>query len=315
MSHQNVSAVHANGVSERLGERLGLHASSLGEMPLFFMEAHSGISAKIASTAGFDALWASGFSISTMLGLRDCNEASWSTILSVVEHIVDASSIPVIVDADSGHGNFNTARRFLEKAERLGAAGICIEDKEFPKLNSFVDGDHSLATVEEFTGKIRACRDARRDPAFCLIARTESLIAGLSVEHALLRAEEYADAGADAIFIHSREQSFDQISLFAEMWSDKAPLVIAPTTYSSTPTSAFSNAGIGGVVWANQSMRASVAAMQNICDEIQVSRAVHTVDTKMASIDSVFSLLAYADLLTDEEAYFPSRKQPAAGLH
>src|SRR5579863_9627147 len=106
----------------------------------------------------------------------------------------DAVSIPILIDGDSGHGNFNTARRFAKKAEQRGVAGMCIEDRVFPKRNSFnAGGFHELETVEEFSGKIRAIKDALQDSSFTLVARVEALIAGLPMEEALARAHAYRD--------------------------------------------------------------------------------------------------------------------------
>lgn len=138
--------------------------------PTLIMGAHDGLSARVAADAGFRALWASGLCMSTALGLRDNDEASWTDRLTLVAHMVEAANLPVLVDGDSGYGNFNTARRFALQAERTGAAGICIEDKKFPKTNSFVGDRHELAPVGEFCGKIRACRDAVRDSAFVVVA-------------------------------------------------------------------------------------------------------------------------------------------------
>ena len=139
------------------------------------MEAHHGLSAKIAEEAGFPAIWASGLSISAALGVRDNNEASWTQILEVAEFMADATSIPILIDGDTGHGNFNTLRRLVGKLEQRGIAGICIEDKLFPKTNSFLrDGVQELADVEEFSGKLKAARDCLRDPDFVLVARTEA---------------------------------------------------------------------------------------------------------------------------------------------
>ena len=78
----------------------------------FIIEAHNGLSAHIAEEAGFEAIWASGLTIAASLGVRDCNEASWTQIVDVVEFMADAASVPILVDGDTGHGNFNNARRF-----------------------------------------------------------------------------------------------------------------------------------------------------------------------------------------------------------
>lgn len=276
---------------------------------LFLMEAHDGLSARIADAAGFRAIWASGLSISTSLGLRDSDEASWSQTLSVVDRIVEASSAPVVVDGDTGYGNFNSARRFFRQAERLGASAVCFEDKVFPKINSFVGDNHQLATVTEFTGKLRACLDSRTNDDFCLIARTEALIAGRSVEEALERAAAYADAGADAIFVHSRSKSADQIEEFATQWNRRLPLVIAPTTYAETPSDRFRRMGVSGVIWANQSMRAAFSAMHQVCRQILESEGVQHVEARLASLDEIFELLRYEELAADERCYAGSAQE------
>src|SRR5215211_583601 len=136
----------------------------------FLMEAHNGLSAKIAEEAGFLGIWASGLSISAALGVRDNNEASWTQVLEVVEFMSDATSIPILLDADTGYGNFNNMRRLVRKLEQRGVAAVCIEDKLFPKTNSFIKSEEQpLADLEEFTGKIKAVKDAQDDPDFSLV--------------------------------------------------------------------------------------------------------------------------------------------------
>src|SRR5687768_10698859 len=103
----------------------------------FLMEAHHGLSARIVEEAGFKGIWASGLSISAALGVRDSNEASWTQVLEVLEFMADATTIPILVDGDTGYGNFNNMRRAVQKLIQRGIGGICIEDKLFPKTNSF----------------------------------------------------------------------------------------------------------------------------------------------------------------------------------
>jgi len=107
----------------------------------FLMEAHNGISAKIVEESGFQGIWGSGLSISASQGVRDCNEISWTQILQTAEFMSDATSIPILIDADTGFGNFNNVRRLVKKLEQIDVAGMCIEDKLFPKTNSFIDGE------------------------------------------------------------------------------------------------------------------------------------------------------------------------------
>src|SRR3982751_5419280 len=133
----------------------------------FLMEAHNGLSAKIAEEAGFQGIWGSGLSISAALGVRDNNEASWTQVLEVVEFMSDATSVPILLDGDTGYGNFNSMRRLVRKLEQRGIAAVCIEDKLFPKTNSFIGSERQpLADLEEFAGKIKAVKDGQSDPDF-----------------------------------------------------------------------------------------------------------------------------------------------------
>ena len=114
------------------------------------------------SQQGFKGIWGSGLSVSAQLGVRDSNEASWTQVMEVLEFMSDASDVPILLDADTGYGNFNNARRLVNKLEKIGVAGACLEDKLFPKTNSLLDGRaQPLADVEEFSLKIKACKGDR----------------------------------------------------------------------------------------------------------------------------------------------------------
>jgi len=193
----------------------------------FIMEAHNGLSAKIAEEAGFKGIWGSGLSISASLGVRDNNEASWTQVLEVVEYMSDATKIPILLDGDTGYGNFNNMRRLVKKLEQRNIAGVCIEDKLFPKTNSFIRGEKQpLADIEEFAGKIKAGKDMQTDDDFCIVARVEALIAGWGLAEALKRAEAYRQAGADAILIHSKISKADEILAFMREWAGRSPLKV-----------------------------------------------------------------------------------------
>src|SRR6266478_8214348 len=165
----------------------------------FLMEAHDGLSARIVEEAGFEGIWASGLTMSASFGVRDNNELSWTQVVDHVGFMAEAASLPVLLDGDTGYGNFNSMRRLVGKLEQVGVAGVTIEDKLFPKTNSFLRGEaQALADIEEFCGKIKAGKDSQSDPDFVLVARVEALIAGWGLAEALKRAEAYHAAGADA---------------------------------------------------------------------------------------------------------------------
>jgi phosphoenolpyruvate phosphomutase len=280
----------------------------------FLMEAHSGLSAKIVEEAGFKGIWGSGLSISAALGVRDSNEASWTQVLEVVEFMSDATTIPILLDADTGYGNFNNVRRLVRKLEQRDVAAMCIEDKLFPKTNSFVNGGRQpLADIAEFAGKIKAAKDTQQDPDFCVVARVEAFIAGRGLAEALRRAEAYCEAGADAILIHSKIPTADEVLAFMAAWQDTCPVVIVPTTYYRTPTRAFEQAGVRLVIWANHLMRSSITAMQRTAARICEEQALMSVQEEIASIDEVFRLQDVAELKEAERAYLPTNGAAGSG--
>ncbi|MCI0546353.1 MAG: phosphoenolpyruvate mutase, partial [Candidatus Rokubacteria bacterium] len=278
-------------------------ASLLAPELTFLMEAHDGLSAKIVEEAGFPGIWASGLTVSAALGVRDSNEASWTQVLEVLEFMADATSIPILLDGDTGYGNFNNVRRLVRKLCQRGVAAVCLEDKLFPKTNSFI-GDHQpLADVDEFCGKIKAGRDSASDPDFSIVARVEALIAGRGLDEALRRAEAYHAAGADAILIHSKRQTADEILAFAAEWGDRAPLVIVPTMYYATPTDAFRKAGISVVIWANHNLRAAISAMREVSRRIREEESLVGVEGAIASVREVFALAGNWELEEAERRY------------
>jgi phosphoenolpyruvate phosphomutase len=270
----------------------------------FLMEAHNGLSARIVREAGFKGIWASGLSISAQFGVRDNNEASWTQVVDVLEFMADASDLPILLDGDTGYGNFNNMRRLVRKLEQRGIAGVCIEDKQFPKTNSFLNGERQpLADIEEFAGKIAAGKDTQLDPNFCIVARVEALIAGWGMDEALRRAEAYRAAGADAILIHSKLSKPDEIVTFAREWARRSPLVIVPTKYYSTPTDVFRKAGISTVIWANHLVRAATSAMQKVAKEIFATQTLVNVEDQIASVNEIFRLQDADEYSAAERVY------------
>ena len=270
----------------------------------FIMEAHNGISAQIVEQAGFKGIWGSGLAMSAQFGVRDSNEISWTQIVDMLEFMSDATEIPILLDGDTGYGNFNNMRRLVKKLEQREIAGVCIEDKLFPKTNSFIDGERQpLADIDEFCGKIKAGKDSQDDPDFCIVARVEALIAGWGIKEALRRAEAYHEAGADGILIHSKLSQADEVLEFAHEWGSRSPLVIVPTIYYSTPTDTFRNANINMVIWANHMVRAAVASMEKISADIYVSESVIDVEDNIAPVNKLFSLQGAAELSEAQERY------------
>jgi phosphoenolpyruvate phosphomutase len=277
------------------------------------MEAHNGLSAKIVQETGFKGIWASGLSISAALGVRDNNEASWTQVLEVCEFMADASEVPILLDGDTGYGNFNNMRRLVRKLEQRGIAAVCIEDKLFPKTNSFINGDKQpLADIDEFALKIKAAKEGQTDPDFSVVARLEAFIAGWGLDEMLTRAKAYHLAGADALLIHSKKSSPDQILAFAKAWQNRCPLVIVPTMYYSTPVEVFEEAGISLVIWANHNVRSAINAMQETSRRIFTERSLTNVEDEVVSVKEVFRLQDAAELAEAEDRYLPQRAGTSA---
>ena len=275
----------------------------------FLMEAHNGLSALIVEQSGFKGIWASGLSMSSSLGVRDSNEASWTQILEMTEFMNDSTSLPILLDGDSGYGNFNNFRRLVRKLGQRDIAGVCIEDKLFPKTNSFLNEDQPLADIDEFCGKIKAGKDSQRDDDFCIIARVEAFIAGWKLGEVLKRAIAYHQAGADAVLIHSKIDTCEEIESFMRQWGNRGPVVIVPTKYYKTPTQTFRDLGISLVIWANHLLRSAISAMQRTAMQIYQSQSLNDVEERIATLAEVFKLQNADELQRAEKIYLRTAKR------
>jgi phosphoenolpyruvate phosphomutase len=302
----DVDKLHSSEYTD--GNTASLTALIHSEELSFIMEAHNALSAAVAARAGFKALWASGLTICSQLGYRDASEASWTEVVDVVGRMADSSGVPILVDGDTGFGNFNNARLFARKLAQHGAAGVCLEDKTYPKMNSFVGDRHPLADIDEFCGRLKAVKDAVGSD-FVVVARLEALIAGHGEAEALKRAHAYADAGADAVLIHSRKPHAGEILSFARAWQRRLPVVIVPTKYYRTPVTEYRAASISAVIWANHSMRASVKAMHDVCRRILADESIAGIEAEVASLETLFELMNYAELAAAESLYLPRSRE------
>src|SRR2546428_13301215 len=278
--------------------------------------AHDAVSAKLAEQAGFDAIWAGGFGISAVQAVPDANILTLTETLEAVRRIVDAVAIPVVADCDNGYGNAINVMRTAAEFERAGAAGICIEDNEFPKRCSFYAGvRRDLVPAEEHARKVEAATAARRDPGFLVIARTEALIAGLGQEEALGRARAYADAGADAVLVHSKARDFNELHAFAEAWDRRVPLVAVPTTYPTVGAGELAAAGFRMAIFANQALRAAIVAMRDALGEMRRTGTAASVEERNAPLEEVYALVGAPELRANEQRFlFAGDEAPRAGI-
>lgn len=252
--------------------------------------AHNGISAKLGETAGFDAVWASGFEIASSFCVPDANILSLTECLQFSTIINSAINIPVIADCDSGFGDINNVIHLVKLYENNNIAGICIEDKIFPKTNSFINERQTLLPIEEFVAKLYAAQGAKKSSDFFIIARIEALISGDGMEEAIKRAIAYTKAGADALLIHSKLDNPSEIFEFTNKFNEEIPLFIVPTTYFNIKLSDLINKNIKGIIYANHGIRATVVAMKQAFKSIIDNNTSALIENNVATLKELFQL-------------------------
>lgn len=253
--------------------------------------AHDAMGARLAESAGFDGVWASSLEICTSQGLPDSGLLSLTDLLGPASAMAQAVDIPVVADCDTGFGGEMHVCHLVRRYEAAGVAGVCIADAQFPKQNSLLAVAHALAPVEEFASKIRVACASRRDFGLVIIARVEALIAGAGQAEALSRARAYVEAGADAVLIHSRSPNPDEILKFVAAWDHPTPLVLVPTTYCALDVVAIERTSrVRMVIYANQGLRAAVAAMKRVFRQILDDGSSLQAEPWIAGLQELFSL-------------------------
>jgi phosphonopyruvate decarboxylase len=265
--------------------------------------AHNPLGARLAERAGFDGVWSSGLEISASQGLPDTDLLTMSELLSVAGAMSAAVEIPVVADCDAGYGNALNVMHMVRRYERAGLTAVCMEDKAFPKVNSFVPGRQKLSSVAEFCGKIEAAKNAQCNPDLMVIARTEALIAGHDMEEALRRGEAYAGAGADAVLIHAKDVSPGPVLEFLQRWRIDLPVVVIPTTYHTITAAELGAAGAKMVIYANHGLRAGINAVREVFDAILREDRSTGIEERIAPLATVFDLQGMAKIKQDEKRF------------
>ena len=266
------------------------------------MGAFDSMSAKLVEINGFDAIWAGSFAISATHALPDASILTMTEFLNVSSNIVQSCKIPVIADCDTGYGGPSNVSHTVKKFELAGVAAICIEDKTFPKQNSLLkNGKQELISEKESVAKILAAKEAKSNKNFMIIARTEALIAELGMNEALQRATAYQNAGADAILIHSKKETPDEIFEFSESWKGKIPLVVVPTTYPTVGIDELIKNKFKMTIYANQTLRVAYSAMNNMLREIKDCERISDIKQEMSSMEDIFELQKMYELKNQEK--------------
>ncbi len=289
-------------------KRALLRQGFAGDSPVVAVGAHDAMSARLIEGHGFDAVWVSGFGVSAMAyGLPDLNIITMSETLDVTRRIEGVTELPVVVDCDNGYGGFSNVVRTAVEFDRAGVAAVCIEDNLFPKRNSLYQGQSKRELVEtkEQARRLRGAKAAQESESFVIIARVEALIAGHGVDAACERAVAYAEAGSDAILIHSKDKSLVEIESFLEQWRQtglSTPLVAVPTLFPDYTAQELHDKGFAMVILANQPMRASVQAMEDTLRTLRAEGKPAATDPHIAKVDHIFELVQTRETIEAEEA-------------
>ena len=264
--------------------------------------AFDAMSAKLVENSGFDAIWAGSFGISATHALPDASILTMTEFLNVASNMEDACDIPIIADCDTGFGGPSNVSHMVKKYEKAGVAAVCIEDKTFPKQNSFLENSkQELLPEKEFVAKIIAAKEAKENSNFMIIGRTEALISGLGMKEAVKRANAYEKAGADAILIHSKQDSPEEIFEFSESWGGTLPLVVVPTSFPTVKLDELISHKIKMVIYANQTLRATHAIISKVLEQLKNSASIDDLSVDMTSMKEIFQLQETYNIKKQEE--------------
>lgn len=243
----------------------------------------------------YDAMWISSLGDSTFKGKPDIELVDWSSRMDTINEILEVTTKPLIVDGDTG-GRPEHFVYTVKTLERAGVSAVIVEDKTGLKQNSLfgTDAVQTLDDPYEFAGKINAGKKAQVSRDFMIIARLESLIAGVGVDDALERAKIYIDAGADGIMIHSKEKDGEEVREFLTRFREQAPdipVVVVPTTYNHFTEQELAEMGANVVIHANHMLRSAYPAMVETAETILKNGRSLEVDEKIMPIKEVLRLI------------------------
>ena len=264
--------------------------------------AFDAMSAKLVENSGFDAIWAGSFGISATHALPDASILTMTEFLNASSNMEDACNIPIIADCDTGFGGPSNVSHMVKKYEKAGIAAVCIEDKTFPKQNSFLENSkQELLSEKEFVAKIIAAKESKENPNFTIIARTEALISGMGMKEAIKRALAYEKAGADAILIHSKQNSPEEVFEFSDSWGGTLPLVVVPTSFPTVKLDELISHKIKMIIYANQTLRATHAIISKVLTQLKNSTSINDISVDMTSMQEIFQLQETYNIKKQEE--------------
>ena len=299
-------------LEKQVRSRLGMPDSRRGRLKKLIelkgcinaIESHSGITGLIAETTtviengktfGFDAMWISSLCDSTAKGKPDIELVDMTSRFRTIDDIMEVTTKPIIFDGDTG-GLVEHFVYTVRSLERMGVSMIIIEDKCGLKKNSLFGTEvvQTQETIEKFCEKISAGKKAQKTKDFMICARIESLILEKGMDDALERARCFVEAGADAIMIHSRKKSPDEIYTFIEKFragNKYTPIVLVPTSFNEVYEEEFKERGANIIIYANQLTRSGIPAMQNAARLLLKNHRAKECDEICMPIKDIITLI------------------------
>ena len=306
---KGISSTQLNEALKELGTTPDLRRNKMRRLlnakPMVrLIEAHNGLTGLIVENIGldteqgrreFDGMWASSLTESTAKGKPDIEAVDVTSRTNTLHDILEVTSKPIVYDADTG-GKVEHFEFTVRTLERLGVSAAVIEDKVGLKKNSLFGTDvpQTQDTIEDFCGKIRAGKAAQVTDDFMIVARIESLILEAGMDDALQRAAAYSEAGADAILIHSRQKTPDEIFEFCDRFraeEPRVPLIVVPSSYNQVTEQELIDHGVNVVIYANHLLRAAYPAMVETAKSILEHGRSKEVDSQLLSIKDILELI------------------------
>jgi methylisocitrate lyase len=287
-----------SGAEKRADFRAGLNSGKI----LKFPGAHAPLVSMEIERQGFDGVYISGAALSADLGLPDIGLTTLSEVTQRGRQISRVTSLPAIIDIDTGFGEPMSAARTVQELEELGIAGCHLEDQENPKRCGHLD-NKSLVSLDEMARKIMAASDAKTDPNFVLFARTDAR-ASEGMDAAIDRAKAYVDAGADAIFPEAMEGE-KEFEIFRK--AIDVPMMANMTEFGKSPllsAQQLENLGYNLVIYPVTTMRLAMGAVRDGLAEIAETGTQNGLIDKMHSRKELYELIRYQDYNNYDQSVF-----------
>jgi 2,3-dimethylmalate lyase len=260
------------------------------------------LTARLAELAGFELLYMTGSGVSiTRLGAPDVALLSFAEILDQAKRIADVTALPLLADADTGYGGPLNVIRTVRELERAGVSAIQLEDQEWPKRCGHEPG-RRVVPMAEMVGRIRAAVDARRDPDVLVVARTDAR-SSEGLDAAIERANRYAEAGADVLFVESPESQQEMARVASELGAPALSNQVEGGRTPLLPAAQLQAMGYRIAIYPNSVTRLFARAGRELFEELRASGSTQAMASRMLDHRGLWDLFEHPAFLRLEERY------------